>query len=56
MDKVIYIRMPDDLHSAVQRLAQADDRPVASYVRRMLEKAVEANAARVTADDSAAPV
>ena len=55
MDKVIYVRMRSDLHSAVQRLAQADGRPVAPYVRRMLEKAVEAS---VGAPDpnTAAPV
>ena len=52
MDKVIYIRMPSDLHRDVHRLAQADGRLVAPYVRRMLEKAVAASAAA----DAVAPV
>lgn len=39
MSKRITIEVDDETHAALKLLADADDRPLVKYIRRILEKA-----------------
>ena len=42
-DNRMSIRLPDDLRKKLERLAKADRRSLASYVRKIVEDALEKN-------------
>ena len=58
MDKTFFVRAPADLHREARIRAATVGVSLSAYVRTAIERdlAVGSSAARVTADDSVAPV
>lgn len=42
---IVSVRMPDDLHGELARVAQADDRPLSQYIVHLIRKELEKNKA-----------
>jgi predicted transcriptional regulator len=41
LDEMVTVRLPSNLRDELQRIADADDRPISSVVRRIVKRALE---------------